>query len=246
MDWVEVTIIGAAAGVIGAGLGGLLALLFTRPSNRVLGFMLGLSAGVMLAIVFMELIEEALDEAGFLYGAGGLLLGIILFIWLDGRFPHIHFVTEETGKGTYLKKGALIATGIALHNFPEGVAIGAGFALSDATGIALAILIGLHNIPEGLAIALPLNVGGTNRYKSLGVTMLAGLPIGLGALVGGILSEISPLILGGAMGFAGGAMLYVVCDELIPDVYELTNPHVAIGGITSGVLLGMGLLFYFH
>lgn len=246
MEWMDVTLIGAGAGVIGAGLGGLLALLFSRPSNRVLGLMLGLSAGVMLAIVFMELLEEALDEAGFFYAAAGLLLGIILFIWLDDRFPHFHFVTEETRRGPYIKKGALIATGIALHNFPEGVAIGAGFALSEATGIALAILIGLHNIPEGLAIALPLNVGGTHRLKSLGITMLAGLPIGLGALVGGVLSQISPLFLGGAMGFAGGAMLYVVCDELIPDVYELTNPHVAIGGITIGVLLGMGLLFYLH
>ncbi len=245
MDWMEVTLVGTAAGVVGAGLGGILAFFFLRPSSRVLGFMLGLSAGVMLAIVFMELLEEALDEGGFLIGAAGLLLGIFLFVWLDARFPHYHFVTEET-RGSYIKKGTLIATGIALHNFPEGVAIGAGFALSEATGIILAILIGLHNIPEGLAIALPLNVGGSNRFKTLGITILAGLPIGLGALVGSLLSEISPYFLGGAMGFAGGAMLYVVCDELIPDVYRLTGAHTAIGGITAGVLLGMALIFYLH
>jgi len=244
MEWYEVTLIGVAAGVIGAGTGGLIALFFSRPSNRVLGFMLGLSAGIMLAIVFLELLEESL-EVGFFHAAAGLLVGILVFIWLDSRFPHYHFVSEES-RGSYLKKGGLIAIGIGLHNFPEGVAIGAGFALSEAAGITLAILIGLHNIPEGLAIALPLNVGGSNRFKTLLITILAGLPIGLGALLGSTLATISPAFLSLSMGFAGGAMLYVVSDELIPDVYHLTNPHVAILGITSGVLLGMALIYYLH
>ena len=245
MEWYQVTLIGIAAGVIGAGLGGALALFFSRPSNRVLGFMLGLSAGVMLAVVFLELLEESL-EVGFIHAAGGLLLGILAFILLDSRFPHYHFISQESSQGVYLKKGGLIAIGIALHNFPEGVAIGAGFALSEAMGITLAILIGLHNIPEGLAIALPLNVGGSSRFKSLLIAMLAGLPIGLGALIGSTLAVISPAFLSISMGFAGGAMLYIVCDELIPDVYHLTGPHSAILGITSGVLLGMAIIFFLH
>jgi len=244
MEWYEVTLIGVAAGVLGAGLGGLLAFLFGKPSNQVLGFMLGLSGGIMLAIVFLELLEEAL-EVGFFQAATGLVAGILVFIWLDSRFPHHHFVTDEA-RGSYLKKGGLIAIGIALHNFPEGVAIGAGFALSEAMGITLAILIGLHNVPEGLAIALPLNVGGSNRFKSLLITMLAGLPIGLGALLGSSLATISPAFLSISMGFASGAMLYVVSDELIPDVYHLVSPHLAILGITSGVLLGMALIYFLH
>ncbi len=244
MVWYEVTLIGIAAGVLGAGLGGALALFFSRPSNHLLGFMLGLSGGVMLAIVFLELLEEAL-EVGFYQAAGGMLAGILVFMWLDHRFPHTHFVTEES-RGSYLKKGGLIAIGIALHNFPEGIAIGAGFALSEAVGITLAVLIGLHNIPEGLAIALPLNVGGSHRLKSLLITMLAGLPLGLGALVGSTLAGISPAFLSISMGFAGGAMLYIVSDELIPDVYQLTDPHRAISGITVGVLLGMGIITFLH
>lgn len=239
MGWQEVALIGLAAGVMGAGLGGFLALFFSRPSNNVLGFMLGLSAGIMLAVIFLELLTESL-EVGFVYAAVGLLFGIIVFVFLDDLFPHYHFVSGET-RGSYIKKGFLIATGIALHNFPEGVAIGAGFSLSESVGVTLAVLIGLHNIPEGLAIALPLNVGGTNKFKSLMITMLAGVPLGLGALVGAVLSDISPFFLSLSLGFAGGAMLYIVCDELIPDVYQLTNAHVAIWGIAVGVFVGMAL-----
>jgi len=243
MDWLEVTLIGFGAGALGTGLGGVLALFLRKPSSRTLGLMLGLAAGVMLAIVFLELLEEGL-ETGIVYPVIGLFTGIAAFFLLDESFPHRHFVSEEVHNGHYVKKGMLIATGIALHNLPEGIAIGAGFAASTSLGISLAILIALHNIPEGLAVAIPLKAGGSRHRRIVLITLLAGLPMGVGAAVGALLGIISSAMLGISLGFAAGAMLYIVCDELIPDVYRLASAHVAIGGITAGVILGMVLIYF--
>ncbi len=243
MDWLQILLIGFGAGALGTGLGGLLALFLRKPSSSTLGLLLGFAAGVMLSIVFLELLEEGL-ETGLLYAVLGLLVGIVAFLLLDRFFPHRHFVSEEVHHKTYVKKGMLIATGIGLHNLPEGIAIGAGFAASPSLGISLAIFIALHNIPEGLAIAVPLKVGGFRRRDIVLITMLAGLPMGVGALIGALLGIISPAMLGLSLGFAAGAMLYIVCDELIPDVYGLTNAHVAIGGITAGVILGIVMTYY--
>ncbi len=243
MEWLEITVIGFATGALGTGTGGVLATLVRKPSPKILGLMLGFAAGIMLTIVFLELLEEGL-EIGFAAPTAGLLFGIVAFLLLDRYFPHSHFFTEEIREATYTRKGLLIAIGIALHNFPEGMAIGAGFIASPALGITLAILIALHNIPEGLAIAVPLKAGGSHPRRILLVTLLAGLPMGVGAAIGSLLGIISPTTMGLALGFAAGAMLYIVCDELIPEVYQLTTPHVAIAGITVGVVLGMSLMHF--
>ena len=243
MHWFEITLIGFATGAVGTGLGGSLALFLRRPSSRTLGMMLGFAAGIMLVVVFLELLPEGL-ETGFFYPALGLVLGILALLLLDERFAHHHFVTTEIHHPTYAKKGVLIATGVALHNFPEGLAIGAGFVASEALGITLALLIALHNMPEGLAAGIPLKSAGSRPRRIVLTTVVAGLPMGVGAMVGALLGTISPFMLGASLGFAAGAMLYIISDELIPDVYRLTNPHVAIGGITAGVILGMVMVHF--
>lgn len=243
MDWLEITLIGLMAGTMGTGIGGLLALSLLRPSNSVLGLMLGFSGGIMLSIVFMELLQKAAKNS-FAHMIVGLLLGILVFVYLDNYFPHWHYVSEETVGKAYVRKGVLIATGIALHNLPEGIAIGAGFASSEQMGITLAILIAAHNIPEGMAVGFPLYFGGLGRVKSLAITLMAGVPMGVGALLGALAGNISFSFLSLSLGFAAGAMLYIVCDELIPDVYRLASAHTAILGITAGILTGMLMVYY--
>jgi len=239
----ETTLIGTLAGALGTALGAVFSFAFKKPSQKTLGIMLGLSAGIMLAIIFMELLMEAL-ERGLCFAAAGLLLGIFVFVLLDSRFSHQHFVSAETKGNKFLNKGILIAAGIALHNFPEGMAIGIGFTASAPLGATLAVLIALHNIPEGLAVSVPLNIGGLSRLKVLFINILAGLPMGLGALLGALLGSISLSMLALSFGFAAGAMLYIVCDELIPDIYQLTDAHASIWGITCGVLLGVLMIHY--
>jgi len=240
MTWWEVTLLGLLAGVIGTGAGGLCAIFLNRPNPRFLGAILAFAAGVMLSIVFLELMIESMASSGYPAALAGLALGMGAFYLLDHYLPHHHPVsTEDHGQGAFLKKGVLLALGIGLHNLPEGLAIGAGFSGSTGLGLTLTILIGLHDIPEGMAVAAPLKFGGYSYPKVLLVTALSGAPMGLGALAGTLIGGISPTILSLSLAFAAGAMLYIVCDELIPDAYETAGSHLSIAGIFVGVTLGI-------
>jgi len=240
MSWLEIGALGMLAGVVGTGAGGLLSIFVKKPTPRFTGTILAFAAGVMLSIVFLELLEESIDYSG--YGAAiiGLSLGMGIFYLFDHFLPHHHPVTtEEAHLGGYLKKGTLLALGIGLHNFPEGLAIGTGFIGSTELGTSLAILIGLHNIPEGMAVAAPLQQGGQSYPRVLAITALAGAPMGVGAFIGAAVGSISDFVLGISLGFAGGAMLYIVCDELIPDAYKSAGAHLSIFGIFAGTVLGI-------
>jgi len=233
-------LLGLLPGVIGTGAGGLLSIFVKKPTPRLTGTILAFAAGVMLSIIFLELIEESVAFSGHWAAVAGLSLGLLIFYLLDRFLPHHHSITEEeTVFGEYLKKGTLLALGIGLHNLPEGLAIGTGFIGSPELGLSLAILIGLHNIPEGMAVAAPLRQGGLSFSKVLAITALAGVPMGLGALVGALIGSISVFVLGLSLGFAAGAMLYIVCDELIPDAYESAGAHFSITGIFAGTILGL-------
>jgi zinc transporter, ZIP family len=240
MNWLEVGILGMLAGVLGTASGGLISFFIKKPTPRFTGAILAFAAGIMLSIIFLELIEEAIDFSGHWATILGLSLGMAIFYLLDHYLPHQHPVTEEKAhSGGYLKKGTLLALGIGLHNFPEGLAIGTGFVGSPELGLSLAILIGLHNIPEGMAVAVPLKQGGYRFSRVLAITALAGVPMGIGALIGAAIGSISDYILGVSLGFAAGAMLYIVCDELIPDAYESAGAHLSILGIFCGTILGL-------
>lgn len=240
MNWLEVGALGMFAGVIGTGAGGLLSVIVKKPTPRFTGAILAFAAGVMLSIIFLELIEEAIEFSGYTAAVIGLTLGMAIFYLLDHFLPHHHPVSaEETPFGGYLKKGTLLALGIALHNFPEGLAIGSGYVGSPELGLSLAVLIGLHNIPEGMAVAAPLKQGGQSFPRVILVTAMAGVPMGIGALIGAAIGSISDMVLGLSLGFAGGAMLYIVCDELIPDAYESAGAHLSIFGIFAGTVLGI-------
>lgn len=240
MNWLEIGALGMAAGVIGTGAGGLLSVIVKTPTPRFTGTIMAFAAGVMLSIVFLELVEEAINFSGYQAAILGITLGMAVFYLLDHFLPHHHPVTpEKTPFDKYLKKGTLLALGIGLHNFPEGLAIGSGFVGSTELGTSLVILIALHNIPEGMAVAAPLQQGGYKYLKVVAITALAGAPMGIGALIGAAISSVSVFILGVSLGFAAGAMLYIVCDELIPDAYKTAGAHLSIFGIFAGTILGI-------
>ncbi len=240
MTWWEITLLGLLAGVVGTGAGGLFSLPIKHPTPRFLGAILAFSAGIMLSIVFLELLQESMAVSGYTAALAGLSLGMGIFYLFDHYLPHHHPVNPEGNeRGAFLKKGVLLALGIGLHNLPEGLAIGAGFSGSTGLGLTLTFLIALHNIPEGMAVAAPLKYGGYAWRQVLAITALSGAPMGLGALAGALIGGISPAVLAVSLSFAGGAMLYIVCDELIPDAYNTAGAHLAIAGIFSGVALGI-------
>ncbi len=143
--------------------------------------------------------------------------------------------------------GIVMACAIALHNIPEGMTIGASFAVSDdlmwGTGMIMAVLIGLHNIPEGMAVAVPLISGGTGRVKATLLTAACGLPTVLGAWLGFWLGDIGPLSLTMSLGFASGAMLYVVFGEILPEAYLIYRSKLPAFAVMVGLLLGMFMIF---
>lgn len=144
--------------------------------------------------------------------------------------------------------GVVMACAIALHNIPEGMTIGASFAVSDnlmwGTGMIMAVLIGLHNIPEGMAVAVPLISGGTGRVKATLLTAACGLPTVLGAWLGFWLGDIGPLGLTISLGFASGAMLYAVFGEIMPESYLIYRSKLPAFAVMVGLALGMFMIFF--
>ncbi|HED24776.1 MAG TPA: ZIP family metal transporter [Firmicutes bacterium] len=238
----RITLIGLAAGVVGTGSGTIIALFVKNPGKAMLGFILGFAGGIMLAIVLNDLLPEAVDAGNFVTAFSGLLVGAVFILLLDLKMPHFHFfeTTEELTR--FIRTGTILGLGIAMHNLPEGIAIGASYVASPALGFTLALTIALHNIPEGIAMACPLCVGGMRVRWILLYTAMAGLPMGLGALIGSSLGAVSPLFLSLSLGFAAGAMLYIIFGELIPGAQDSGRGHAGTFGAVFGTIAGILLL----
>lgn len=236
---VTATVVGLIAGVVGTGLGAAGAAAIGRPSKRTLSFMMGLAGGVMLAVVFLDVVPEALNTGGALTTMAGFVFGVVALGVADLFMPHLHIASDCRENSRYLRTGILTAIGIAMHNLPEGLAIGAGYALGSSLGFSVALTIALHNIPEGMAMAAPMCAARVSPGHVTLVGGMAGLPMALGAAVGAAFGSVSPVILTLCLGFAGGAMMFITADELIPEAQRISDGHSGTFGIVVGVLLGM-------
>ena len=233
-------------------VGALPIFLIRRVTARAEGVMLGFGAGVMLAATSFSLvipgIEAASSDSGSeVYAAAIVTCGILLggiFLWLSNQyFPHEHFIKGPEGTSfDNLKKVWLFIIAIALHNFPEGLAVGVGFGGGDiANGVALTIGIGLQNFPEGFVVALSLITEKYSKWDALWITLLTGLVEPLGGLIGaGVISVAQPLLPWG-LAFAAGAMLFVISDEIIPESHRLGFEKEATAGVMVGFVLMMFL-----
>ena len=145
--------------------------------------------------------------------------------------------------------GIIMASAIALHNFPEGMIIGAAYAketaisIWDGSGWIVAVIIGIHNVPEGMAVAVPLMAGGMSRSKAIAITAASGAPTVLGAITGYMLGSISPLWHAISLSFASGAMLYVVFGELLPESILMWRSKLPAASMIVGMLLGLVLIY---
>ncbi|MBS3782050.1 MAG: ZIP family metal transporter [Candidatus Thermoplasmatota archaeon] len=246
---VTITLIGLLSGILGTTIGGLIVVLLKKVEKKSLSVLLGFSAGIMVSITFVELIPESIAEGSLITAFAGLLLGIGMIGFVDVKFPHRHFSFNCDGdkeKARYLKTGILLGTGIAMHNLPEGVAIGASFMVSFEVGLTLAVLMAIHNLPEGMAVGAAMCIGEIKALRIMIVTILAGIPMGIGALLGGLLGGVSDVALSLGLGFAAGAMLYIVFDELIPDAHRRMEGHTAITGILAGIIIGILFINLLH
>lgn len=232
-------IVGLVAGVAGTGLGGAVAVAFARPRRTVTSLALGFSAGAMLAILSFSLLPQAFDAGGLGWTLFGLLAGVLLISAIDLVVPHIHAFSGDRESSRFITTGAVIGLGIAMHNLPEGMAIGGAYAHGGGLGLAVAAAIAMQNVPEGLAMGLPLIVGRVRPGRVLGATLLAGLPMGAGGLLGAALGEVSPAWLAVALAAAAGAMLFITADELVPAAHKMAQGHYAAFGLVAGVVAGI-------
>jgi ZIP family zinc transporter len=249
---------------MGTGLGGLIAVI-RRPGPRLYGFLMGLTSGVMITLSFVELVSEAWELQGYLTATIGFSLGAIFMLIIDMTIPHVRFEEEEIphqgeersdaekhphGRRRrrrwlnydrplnygLLNSGILIAVGITIHNIPEGAAVGAGYMHAPAFGVFIALAILLHNIPEGIATALPLCTSGVCRRDSFGVAFLSGFAEPLGALIAATFLSSFQGLIPGALAFAGGVMVFITLDELIPAAREHGHHHSTAIGIILGAI----------
>lgn len=235
---------------LATGVGALIVVLFGRPSTRFLSAMLGFAAGIMLAISAFDLLPEAEQLGGPLNAVIGLALGAALMAGLDAVLPHIHrgFKSSEglldTNGGLHgelncsslLKCGLFLLVGIALHNLPEGLAIGAGYTSSFTLGTVIVISLALHNVPEGMVTSTPLLLGGMERWRVVLLTTLAGMMTPIGTVIGAMLFGLNGGFVSVALAFAAGAMIYIVSDELIPQSHQY-HSHTANIGLLAGFIL---------
>ena len=157
-----------------------------------------------------------------------------------------HYARKDSKLGLFVA-GVVMASAIALHNVPEGMTIGASYASNNgvmgSAALILAVLIGLHNIPEGMAVSVPLISGGMPKWKAVLITASTGIPTILGALLGYLLGEIGPMGLTMSLGFASGAMLYVVFGEILPQSILMYHSKLPAFSTIVGMLVGMLIIF---
>jgi len=230
---IHILIYGLIAGVV-TGAGAIISIAITKITDKILSLSLGFASGVMIGISTLSLIPSSLKIGNTYICIAGFVAGAAFLLLVDVTIPHIHKIDADCDK--YLKMGYFIAFGIALHNLPEGIAIGATSEVSHQMGVMTAITIGIHNIAEGLCVAMPLCLGNIRKSRVVMITTLTGLSTLLGTWLGIIFGLVSPLLIAFFLAFAAGAMIYISSDELIPRSHS-SHSEFANVGILSGFIL---------
>lgn len=243
MQLVLLTALGVGgATVVGAVIG----FLFKKISHRFSDIVLAFAAGVMLAAAVLGLILPSLEyggKYGLIITVAGIFAGAASLSLIDKLTPHLHNLLgpdiEGHDKNANLNKVLLFVMAIAIHNFPEGIAAGVGFGSgNDAEALLIAGGIALQNIPEGMVIIAPMLTAGVSARKTFLCAMATGLVEVIGTLLGYLAVSIASAILPFALAFAGGTMLYVISDEMIPE----THAHGSERGATYALLVGFCIM----
>ncbi|MBQ9779755.1 MAG: ZIP family metal transporter [Clostridia bacterium] len=258
MEIVFLTALGVGGATI---IGALFGFAFKKISHTFSDIMLSFAAGVMLAAAVLGLILPSLDHGLSIFSAEGIsakLLALLMTVvgvfagalcvnLIDKLVPHLHRITgvdqeSHPDKTAQLNKVLLFVMAIAIHNLPEGIAAGVGFGTGNTSeALIIAGGIALQNVPEGMVIIGPMLAGGMNHRRTFVIAMATGVVEVLGTLLGYFAVSISTVILPFALAFAGGTMLYVISDEMIPE----THAHGHERGATYALLVGFCVMLIF-
>jgi len=237
---IQALIITTVAG-LATTVGSLIGLIVPNPGRGFLSFTLGFSAGVMVLVSFMELLPAALDSIGWPLSIIGFNIGVGVMFLIDWLIPHDYILHHESNigpkKSKMLRGGLLVAFGIGIHNFPEGMATFAGAMQDINLGWAIGTAIALHNIPEGLAITVPVYAATGSRSKAFFWSFLSGVAEPVGALVAAVvfLPFLNDSLMGWMLSIVAGIMVFISLNELIPSSREDGGEHMSIVGVFSGM-----------
>ncbi len=236
-----------ALGVGGATvIGSLIGFIFKKISHKFSDVVLSFAAGIMLAAAVLGLILPSVEyggEWGLLVTTAGMFVGAAFLTVIDKVVPHIHKLVasenETSDQSENLKRVLLFVTAVAIHNLPEGLAAGVGFGSGDTTqALFIAGGIALQNIPEGMVIIGPMLAAGVSPRKTFICAMITGLVEVVGTLIGYFAVSVANFILPFALAFAGGTMLYIISDDIIPE----THAHGHHRGATYALLIGFCMM----
>ena len=238
MELVLLTALGVGGATI---IGALIGFIFKNISHKFSDIVLSFAAGIMLAAAVLGLIIPSLEgggKYGVLVTVAGIFAGAVCLNLIDKLVPHLHKIVgvePESHHNANLNKVLLFVLAIAIHNLPEGIAAGVGFGSGDTTqALLIAGGIALQNIPEGMVIIASMLAAGIRPGKTFVIALITGFVEVIGTLIGYFAVSISTAILPFALAFAGGTMLYVISDEMIPE----THAHGSERGATYALLLG--------
>jgi len=227
---------------LSTGIGSLFAFFIKGEQRGWLFFSLGLSAGVMIYVSFVELLGTAVESSGFVAANMAFFAGILFIMAVDFLVPH-EFIAErvhpEVKDKKLLSAGTFAMIGIAIHNFPEGLAVFMSAMGDVRLGIALAFAIAIHNIPEGIAVAMPIYYATGSRKKAFWLSLLSGIAEPIGALIGIIFLRpfLNPTVLSLSLAFVAGIMVFISFDEILPLSYQDEKGHLSMMGLILGMFV---------
>lgn len=253
----QLVLFGILLGICGTFVGSVIPLLIGKRSDAVICHLLSFAGGIMAAVSFFELIPESVKMSNVYTAVAGMAAGVAVVLLLNHivdaltKSRALHETPGELLHQTPLiadskpdakrlfRSGVVMLLAITLHNLPEGIAIGAAVSHGASFGFMIAVIMALHNIPEGMAVATPLLAGGMRRWRIVFWTTVSGLPTIVGGVIGFYVGSMSILLQACCLSVAGGAMLYIVFGEIIPQSIALTKSRAPTLVMLLGIAIGL-------
>ncbi len=209
-------------------------------TDNFIGIIMGFTGGLLLAFICFEILPVAFITWGLYFSIGGIILGVIFCVFTENFIDR----KKVNYDNRLYKTGILLGLGIALHNIPEGIALGAMLKLNFDLGLKLSLFMGIHCLPEALALCISLRKSGISKINLLIFALIFGLPMAFGSFFGAIFSSFSAVLVAFSLSFAGGVMLYISCGQIIPDAKDYYNSKLTTVISCFGFIAGLMIINY--